>query len=415
MNRKPRGYWTKERCIEEAGKYSCKSELKKGTPQAYKVLHDLGILNEVCEKYGYAPPSSIKIWTKNKCIEVAKQCKTKSEFETRFNGAYKISKKYGWLNEIKCNFKPIGSKYNRCIYACEFDNHAVYVGLTYNFEKRCKQHLKNSDSAVFKYVQQTKLDPKFKIIIDYIPYNEAAVKEGEVLDMYKECGWTILNRAETGSLGSKDNDIIRKWTKDKCWEIVRKCKTYNIFTANYRGAKSYAERNGFIEEIKQYYNVDKDKGHKKWNLEQCAEKIKECHSILEYSKKYPGAYGYLIKTKNLHLLRNEYNLLQRDKWSFEEARDEALKYKTKKEFNEKASGCYQVCYKRGWLDHVCEHMIDLKKERIIYNEDTVKNRVSKHTKMEHLKQSSDKFDRGCYWWMKRHKLLNEYKKYLKNG
>jgi predicted GIY-YIG superfamily endonuclease len=353
-------------------------------------------------------------WTKEKCIEAAKECETKSEFAVKFNGAYKISRKYGWINELQINFKQVGSKYKRCIYACEFENNYVYVGLTYNFDKRCKQHLQNNDSAIFKFIEKYKLKPNFKIIIDYIPYNEASIKEGIVLNEYKNKGWNILNRTKTGGLGSKDSDIVRKWTYEKCWDAVKECNSYKDFDEKYGGAKSYAERHGFINEIKKYFNVDDSRGYKKWTYEKCIDKINECNSITEYQEKYPGAYGYLRKRNELNILRENYKLLQRDKWTFDEALNEALKYKTKKEFDENASGCYQVCYKNGWLNDVCKHMVDLKKERIIYTDAIVIEHLKHFSKMEHLKKSDNKFDRGCYWWLKKHKLIIEYKKYLKH-
>ena len=33
-------------------------------------------------------------------------------------------------------------------------------------------------------------------------------------------------------------------------------------------------------------------------------------------------------------------------------------------------------------------------------------------KMNELRNSTDKFVKGCYWWLKRKKLINEYKQYL---
>ena len=51
-------------------------------------------------------------------------------------------------------------------------------------------------------------------------------------------------------------------------------------------------------------------------------------------------------------------------------------------------------------------------EKIIELYDQMKVKIS--SKMEELKKSDDKFVRGCYWWLKKKKLLVEYKKYL-NG
>ena len=106
--------------------------------------------------------------------------------------------------------------------------------------------------------------------------------------------------------------------------------------------------------------------------------------------------------------------LTRQIWTKEEAHLEALKYNNKTDFMNNSNGCYQVCIKRGWLNDITSHMESLVEKRKIYNEDNVKEEISKHYKMEELKKSDDKFVRGCYWWLKKKKLLVEYKKYL-NG
>ena len=48
------------------------------------------------------------------------------------------------------------------------------------------------------------------------------------------------------------------------------------------------------------------------------------------------------------------------KWTDEKIREEASKFKTKSEFRENNLGAYKAAWKRGILDDVCAHMIDLK-------------------------------------------------------
>ena len=55
----------------------------------------------------------------------------------------------------------------RCIYAVEFPDNSVYIGLTYNFENRKKQHLTNSKSTVYKKVKDYP-NPLFKKLTEYI-------------------------------------------------------------------------------------------------------------------------------------------------------------------------------------------------------------------------------------------------------
>ena len=261
-----RGYWTIERCFEEAKKFKYRSTFKKESGRAYSVLYKNGLLDEACKHM--IKMDTITKWTKENCIEAAKQCKTKSEFNSKFCGAMTIAKKRGWYNELLQYFTPVGSKYKRCIYVCEFSDNHAYVGLTYNFEKRNKDHLRDKDSSIFKYISLSNLKPLFKQVTEYLDYQEAAIKEGEFLNEYKNNGWVMLNRAPTGGLGSKD-EIIRKWTEEKCFGVARTCSSYKEFYENYSGALNYCKKHNLINKIKDMFPLTiRNTYHKKkkWNI-----------------------------------------------------------------------------------------------------------------------------------------------------
>ena len=409
-NRSRRGYWTIESSMEEAKKYIHRSDFKKASNRAYNVLREHKLLDEACKHM--TPVDGIKKWTKEECAKAAKQCKTKSEFMKKFNGAYAISKKRGWYKEFLQHFTPVGSKYKRCIYVCEFtDNHA-YVGLTYNFEKRQRDHLHNSDSSVFKHIKLTNLVPVFKQITDYLDYQEAAIKEGEILKEYENNGWVMLNCAPTGGLGSK-SEVVRKWTKEKCIELAKSCSSYKEFREEHAGAFAFCERHGMVDSIKEILPMIRN-AHKptKWTKEKALNECKKYTTIKEFRTNNSNAYCFIMRNN----LKNEmYKILKSGQfcWTFEEAHKEALKYEYKKDFRENSHGCYLVSLRHGWLDTICSHMKNIQEERIIYNSTNVKETVQKYSYMQQLRNSKDKFVRGCYWWLKKKNLIQEYKQYLK--
>lgn len=356
--------WTKELIAEEALYYEYKSDFKKKEPNLYKKVIKNGWDKDVFSHMKHKP----KKWIKEKCFEVAKNCTSRCEFMRKYNGAYTSALKRGWLDEIsKKYFSPIGNKRLRCIYVCEFDDKKVYVGLTCNLKKRIQQHNTNSDSAVYRYQQATGKIGFFKQITEYIPYYEASEEETRVLNEYIDNGWEKLNIAKTGGLGS-------------------------IF-----------EKSDQSSQKSERVIYDKDK-----SLE-CASK---CETKTELMEKYSGAYRYL-KNNNLLDIACKHMRVPFI-WTKDSALKEALKYKTKKEFAENANGCYQVVLKNKWMEDIGKHFIDVTKERIIYTEKNVIETVKLYVKMEQLKKSPEKFVRGCYWWMKKHKKLNDFKIYLKN-
>ena len=310
---------------------------------------------------------SIK-WNREACEKAAKECTSKYEFNKKYPGAYKRAKEYGWFEEITKNYIPVGNRYKRCIYAYEFPDNCVYVGLTCNLKKRNAQHRSKTDSAVYKHIVETGSNPKLKQVTEYIDYLEASTKEGEVLIEYITNGWVSLNRKDTGGLGSS---------------LGKKEKIYK------RNINGY------------------------WSKERCKEEALKYKHRAEFMNQSPTAYSISCRMGWLNDICSHMEYLNRQAWTKEEAHSEALKYSNKTEFMNNSNGCYQTCIKRGWLDDVTSHMESLVEKKRIYNENNVKNEVSRHHRMEELKKSSDRFVRGCYWWLKKRKLLIEYKKYLK--
>jgi len=221
----PNNYWTFEKCQEEALKYSNRKEFKKHSYKAYvasidhKWLDDLDIAGPIHHPKNY--------WTYEICQREAQKYINRSDFEKHSNGAYQKASRSGWKDEICSHMKVKGNRYNRCIYVVEFDDKSVYVGLTYNYEKRIKEHMIDTKkSQVFKYSNKTGLKPIFIKKTEYLDVDIASKKEGEILNEYKLNMWRILNVAKTGGVGGTLNI---KWTKEKCQEEASKYKTKSDF------------------------------------------------------------------------------------------------------------------------------------------------------------------------------------------
>ena len=91
-----------------------------------------------------------------------------------------------------------GNSYRKHIYVAIFDDNSVYIGLTYNFDKRIGEHLTSVKSSVYKHMIKTGLKPTFKLITTELLDNENAVKkECEMIDKYKNLGFNILNIINT--------------------------------------------------------------------------------------------------------------------------------------------------------------------------------------------------------------------------
>lgn len=108
VNTKPIGYWTKERCIEEAKKYKTKSDLYENSPGAYMSMLRNDWLIELCPHMKTKKANGY--WTKEKCLEEALKYNSKSEFNIKSGGAYRVILKNNWINDMCSHMKNVYKK-----------------------------------------------------------------------------------------------------------------------------------------------------------------------------------------------------------------------------------------------------------------------------------------------------------------
>ena len=95
----PRGYWTKQRCFEEARKYDSQKEFQEKAGGAFTALKRNGCLKEACA-HMEADKHMPGYWTKEKCREEAKKYSTKSAFRKGCQGAYSAAWTNAWIDDI---------------------------------------------------------------------------------------------------------------------------------------------------------------------------------------------------------------------------------------------------------------------------------------------------------------------------
>ena len=292
---KSRNYWTKERCKEEAFKYLSADDLKLNNNYVYVKCFKNNWLIEFYDNFNKRDI----IWTKERCKEEALKYKTRTEFKNNSYHAYKYSLLNFWIDDICSHMPIIGNMYKRCIYAFEFTDKYVYIGLTYNIDKRSESHYKDSNSQVNKHMMSTKLEPKIIKLTDYIDVEIAKEKEFEYIELYKNMGWYILNIQKAGNTGG-----IKKITEELCREEISKYTSLNLFRNEKPNIYSNVIRNGW-----KYLLSDLDRNSK--------------------------VKGYWTKEKCIEI---------------------SIKYSYRIDFFKNDSNVYNISRKKGWLDEICSHM-----------------------------------------------------------
>jgi len=130
---------------------------------------------------------------------------------------------YSFFEKVTSHMTPLGNTEERIIYVHEFTDDgkpvAAYIGLTYNSQKRYKQHIdgidkegNKKDTPVTKFIRENPtLKHKYKELTNFLKPNEAVKQEQFWEDKYRDAGWLILGKARPGSLGAsrriKDSDL----------------------------------------------------------------------------------------------------------------------------------------------------------------------------------------------------------------
>ena len=239
--RKPYRYWNKQNCLKHALKYKRKVNFKKNCGRAYETARRGGFLEEICS---HMQQGRIIKWTEERCLKEALKYKIKKEFIEKRRSVYSTMSKKGWIQKACKHMIPLGGLYKRCIYAFEFPDNFVYVGLTGNHLRRKKEHLKKG--SVYSHIRKTKLKPIFKILVKYIDYKKAIKKEGYWQRRYKREGWIPLYYSQNcGQLGGN----IIKWTEEKIREESLKYFSKTEFIKKCEMAYRHAKKLGIFQDV----------------------------------------------------------------------------------------------------------------------------------------------------------------------
>lgn len=122
--KKSNGYWTLERCVIAAKKYSNLDEFSRSPDaKAYQYLSARGIVREHTKHMNHKKREG-NHWNHGECIKEALKYKTRNEFRSISNGAYDSCRTNGWLNEA-CSHMISGYKVSDCVYIWEVEGLSV--------------------------------------------------------------------------------------------------------------------------------------------------------------------------------------------------------------------------------------------------------------------------------------------------
>lgn len=228
--------------------------------------------------------------------EQALKYKDRATFQKKSSSAYNVAGKMGWKDLVCSHMTRLGTKHDRMVYAYEFSDNNVYIGLTFNINKRQQAHLGGDvNSSVFKHMAGTGLIPVLVRITDYVQLEDAVSMEQQTVNLYTSNEWNILNKVKTGGIGG----TTKKWTIETLKEEAAKYSSKMDFYRESQSAYNIAYKINCMEEISAHMEQGK-MPNGTWNKQTCTVEAQKYKTRTAFFKGSSGAYDYAHSHKILN-------------------------------------------------------------------------------------------------------------------
>ena len=303
-----------------------------------------------------------KKYTKQELIEIAQNYSDFKDFRTNETGVYSVAVKRGIIQEITSHMERQGSLFKRAVYIFEFEDKTAYIGITYDYNVRLREHTlyvkgrkptavykKIKDGYKYEYYEQGK----------WLPKREAIRSEAWWMNYYIRIGWKLLNTAKAGSLGGRE----RVWNKEKVLSLAvsSKSMTRSMFKEEYPGACAYARKHRFYKKMISLVCQSK---HTNWEVKKVIEIAKKYSTYSEFCKNEPKAKGAMYRLKVSEDVKKLCKTKKRSYTKSEILHIASLnKGLTRQEFIVKFRNVHYHAKKLGILNKVYKYMQDPKTTR----------------------------------------------------
>ena len=400
--------WTRSALEASARKYSTVKEWRLTEPSAYATASRLKLLPELTAdmhkkaKHGY--------WTAEIVAQRAKPYLHKRDWIRGDYSSYTAAQRLGIVDSVSGHMTPLGNRHKRCLYSIEvLGQNLVYIGLTYDFKKRIRDHMKSKRFRVL-VEQYGKGCIDAVQITDYIDKEEASIREGILVKEFRQKGYQLLNIQKTGSLGgnvtkwtrasiledAKNYSRVMEWANapqsgypaasamgilDECTaHMERMIKTPGTYVkqdiveaaAKFTQISEWVKKEGKTYAAAQRMQLLDDPevvGHfvknkvvnKKWTKDRVLKEAARFQSVSEWKRVSPGSYKAAKSDGYYDEIKSRMSLLtlaptSNHKWTLESIRQDARKYETKTEWRNRSGGAYQAAKRLGVIEEVCSHM-----------------------------------------------------------
>jgi cytochrome c553 len=388
-----RNTYTDEDLRKIAKKYETKTDWKENESGSFSVAQKRSkeFFKDITSHM--KRPVSKRAFTLEELRLRARKYKTKKEWRDKDPSSYVVAWRKGsdFFDEISSHMTSLGSRSKRLIYAFEFPDNHVYIGLTYDVTRRKGQHLDTAQekkdegkSTVFKYIQESGLEPEFKILSELIDVEESKKEEEKFIQYYKNKGWNILNRAKSGGVGGS----YLVYTDEYLRNDAKKYNSKSEWQKNNINAYAAANKKDkdFYDEITSH--MVRPTSHRLKYSDDLLRSIAKKYKTKKEWEQSDNSSLVIARKRGQKFFKDitsHMDVLQREKYTDQELRDIAKKYNTKTEWSKNNRAASLATYKRGldFVKDITSHMDVLQRE---YTDEILRDIAKKYnTKSEWLK------------------------------
>jgi hypothetical protein len=350
--KKPRGYWTKEHCLEEALKHNTRKEWQLKSSAAYRSARVNGWYDE-CTAHMIQTSKPNGYWkNKEHCLEEALKYNTRKEWNKNSGSSYNAASLYGWLTE--CTKHMV-----------DFQKPKGYWSLEKCLEEALKHGSKN----------------------EWLKHHSASYQASKINGWFDEC---IIHMFEI----SKPSGY---WTKERCLEEALKYKSRTEWLKSNSSSYAKACKNDWVEECTAHMTqTSKPNGY--WTKEHCLEEALKYNTRTEWMKNSGSSYGASrINGWHDECTAHMIEILKPSGYwnNKERCLEEALKYNTRTEWMKNSDSSHHAAERNGWVEECTKHMVEIYKPKNYWTkEKCIEEALKYNTRNEWKKSNSSSYTKA---------------------
>ena len=267
--KKAHGYWTLEKCVESARRFNTRTEWYDGCRSSSTAARRNDWVEECCAHMEYVSKPK-GYWTLERCMNEALRYEGRWDWQKGHGASYASAKIYGWLEEccahMESKFKPKGYwTLEKCMnealkhkYASDWEHACIgsYVSARKNdWYKECTQHMGRKIKKTGHWNKENVLEEarKHQYKEDWKKNSYGSHSASRRNGWYKECVEHMI-------------PVKFKWNKQSLLKEANKYKTTSEFLKNSNGAYQTAVKLECLNYVTQ--NL-KNTRQIKWTIERC--------------------------------------------------------------------------------------------------------------------------------------------------